>query len=71
VVSVIILCDQSVARIQPQVRVNRQVLAILITVAVDHDNAFFFNSEIDVGFFSDRHRVRKRRQRSQYSDDKE
>jgi len=71
-VAVVVVCDQRVfAVIQPQIRVNSRRLTGLIAVAVNHDKTLLVNSEKDVGFFSDYHRVRKRRQRSKHSDDKQ
>jgi hypothetical protein len=47
-------------------------VTILVAVAVDDDKrVILIDRKIDVGFFSDRHRVRKRRQRSEHSDNEE
>ena len=71
-VAVVVVCDQRVfAVIQPQIRVNSRRLTGLIAVPVNHDEALLVNREKDVRFFSDCHRVRKRRQRSKHSDDKQ
>jgi len=71
-VAVVVVCDQRVfAVIQPQIRVNSRRLTRLIAVPVNHDEALLVEREKDVGFFSDCHRVRKRRQRSKHSDNKQ
>ena len=64
-VTVVVRSNKSFAQIQPQIRVNRDLLTRLVAVAVNDDKAFLFNSEEDVGFFCDGQRVCVRLERCQ------
>lgn len=65
VVAVVVRSDKSFAQIQPQIRVNRDLLTGLVAVAVNDDKAFLFDSEEDVGFLGDCQRVCVRLERCQ------
>lgn len=61
-VAVIVLCDQFAGRfrvvvVQPQVRVGRDVVAGLVAVAIDNNEALLVECEVNVGFFGDCQRI--------------
>ena len=64
-VTVVVRSNKSFAQIQPQIRVNSDLLAGLVAVAVNDDKAFLFNSEEDVGFLGNCQRVCVRLDRCQ------
>lgn len=70
VVTVVVRSDKSFTQIQPQIRVNRDLLTGLVAVAVNNDEALLVNSEEDVGFFGDCQRVCVRLERCQQAQKK-